>query len=68
MVHRHVGNDEALAPAYAGTLKTTGETMNITVVNTGTFLGAVCFFVGAYLLFPPHEPVPDPIEWTPAAT
>jgi hypothetical protein len=34
-------------------LPTTGEMVNTTLVNLGTFLGAVCFFVGAYLLLPP---------------
>lgn len=37
------------------TLPTTGEILNITLVNVGTFCGAVCFFVGAYLLFPPKS-------------
>ncbi len=36
----------------AFTLPTTGEMVNITVVNVGTFLGAVCFLVGAYVLLP----------------
>ena len=34
-------------------LPTTGEVANIALVNIGTFGGAVCFFVGAYLLLPP---------------
>ena len=34
------------------TLPTTGEVLNITLVNAATFAGAVCFFVGAYLLLP----------------
>ena len=34
-------------------LPTTGEMVNVTLVNLGTFLGAVCFLVGAYLLLPP---------------
>jgi hypothetical protein len=46
------------------TLRTTGDEVNTTVVNSGTFLGAVCFLAGAYLLLPaaadargrpPHE-------------
>ena len=37
----------------AFTLPTTGEAINVTIVNTGTFVGAVCFFIGAYLLLPP---------------
>lgn len=39
----------------AFTLPTTGETLNLTLVNLGTFIGAVCFFVGAYLLLPAVE-------------
>ncbi|MBI2706605.1 MAG: hypothetical protein HYX32_15130 [Actinobacteria bacterium] len=37
----------AIAARY---LRTTGEPANIALVNLGTFLGAVCFFVGAALL------------------
>jgi hypothetical protein len=37
----------AVAARY---LSTTGEPANITLVNLGTFAGAVCFFVGAALL------------------
>lgn len=39
----------------AFTLPTTGEELNVTLVNTATFVGATCFFVGAYLLLPPSE-------------
>ena len=31
---------------------TTGELVNVPVANLGTFVGAVCFFVGAFLLIP----------------
>ncbi len=41
------------------TLQTTGEVVNITIVNLGTFLGAVCFFVGAYMLLPPKTTEPS---------
>ncbi len=34
------------------TLPTTAEVANIRVVNLGTFVGAVCFFLGAALLLP----------------
>lgn len=34
------------------TLPTTGNVVNLTLVNSGTFLGAACFLVGAYLLLP----------------
>ena len=37
----------AVASRY---LTTTEEPANITLVNLGTFIGAVCFFVGAALL------------------
>lgn len=41
-------------------LPTTGEALNTTLVNLGTFVGAVCFFVGAYLLLPPaSRPAPS---------
>jgi hypothetical protein len=33
-------------------LPTTGEVVNLMVVNLGTFVGAVCFFLGAYLMIP----------------
>jgi hypothetical protein len=39
----------------AFTLPTTGEEINTTLVNSATFVGAVCFFAGAYLLLPPVE-------------
>lgn len=42
------------AAITAFTLETTGEALNLTIVNSGTFLGAACFFVGAYLLLPPQ--------------
>lgn len=40
----------------AFTLPTTGEVVNIRAVNLGTFVGAVCFFVGAALLLPEVGP------------
>lgn len=47
-----------LAAIASLTLETTGEALNITIVNTATFAGAVCFFVGAYLLMPPASDGP----------
>ena len=41
-----------LAAIGALTLPTTGDELNITLVNVGTFIGAICFLVGAYLLMP----------------
>jgi hypothetical protein len=53
----YIGSIFFMASALASfTLETTGETINITIVNSGTFIGAVCFFVGAYLLLPPAGP------------
>jgi len=50
----YIGSIAFMASALASfTLRTTGEAINITIVNTGTFIGAVCFLVGAYLLLPP---------------
>ena len=49
----YVGSIFFMLSAIASfTLKTTGNTLNTTVVNSGTFLGALCFFAGAYLLLP----------------
>lgn len=42
-----------LAAIGAFVLPTTGDVVNITWVNLGTFAGAVGFFVGAYLLIDP---------------
>ena len=50
----YVGSIFFMLSAIASfTLTTTGEALNTTIVNSGTFLGAVCFLVGAYLLLPP---------------
>lgn len=50
----YIGSIFFMASTLASfTLKTTGETINITIVNSGTFLGAICFLVGSYLGFPP---------------
>ena len=46
------------AAIAAFTLPTTGEELNITIVNSGTFAGAACFFAGAYLLLPPANGTP----------
>lgn len=46
-----------LSAIGAFTLPTTGDVVNIALVNSGTFLGAVCFFVGAYLLLPSRRAV-----------
>ena len=44
-----------LSALAAFLLPTTGEVVNETVVNSATFVGAACFFVGAYLLLPPKR-------------
>jgi hypothetical protein len=42
-----------MASAIASLVQpTTDDVVNIVIVDGGTFLGAVCFFVGAYLLLP----------------
>ena len=46
-----------LSAIVSFTLRTTGETLNTTIVNSCTFLGAVCFLAGAYLLLPAREDV-----------
>ena len=33
-------------------IKDTGDVLNAVAANSGTFIGAVCFFAGAYLLWP----------------
>ena len=49
----YVGSIFFMLSAIASfTLKTTGDMLNTTLVNSGTFLGAVCFLAGAYLLLP----------------
>jgi hypothetical protein len=49
----YVGSIFFMAAALASfTLETTGDVVNTTIVNTGTFLGALCFLLGAYLLLP----------------
>jgi hypothetical protein len=40
-------------------LPTTGEVWNIALVNLGTFVGAVCFLAGGYLLWPPAARTAD---------
>jgi hypothetical protein len=50
----YIGSVFFMASALASfTLKTTGEALNIAIVNIGTFAGAICFLVGAYVLLPP---------------
>jgi hypothetical protein len=49
----YLGSILFMASAVASlTLPTTGDVVNIAIVNAGTFGGAVCFLVGAYLLRP----------------
>jgi hypothetical protein len=57
----YVGSIFFMLSAIASfTLKTTGEELNTTMVNLGTFAGAVCFLVGAYVLLPPvRDPAPS---------
>lgn len=49
----YVGSIFFMLSAFgAFTIPTTGDVVNIGLVNLGTFVGAVCFFAGAYLLLP----------------
>jgi hypothetical protein len=49
----YVGSVLFMASAIASfTLTTTGEPVNIAIVNTGTFLGAICFLLAAYVTLP----------------
>jgi hypothetical protein len=49
----YVGSIWFMLSALASvTLTTTGQELNTTLVNAGTFLGAACFLAGAYLLLP----------------
>ena len=55
-VLNYIGSVFFVVSAIASfTLETTGETINITVVNSGTFLGAICFLAGSYLGLPPTD-------------
>jgi hypothetical protein len=52
----YVGSIFFMASAIGAiTLPTTDDELNVTLVNVGTFLGAVCFLGGAYLLLPPER-------------
>lgn len=52
-VLNYVGSVFFMFSAIASvTLPTTDQILNLTIVNSGTFFGAVCFFAGAYLLLP----------------
>jgi p-aminobenzoyl-glutamate transporter AbgT len=56
----YVGSVFFMASAIASfTLTTTGDAINVAIVNSGTFLGAICFLVGAYVLLPAARPVGD---------
>lgn len=49
----YVGSIFFMASAIASlTLPTTGQVVNLVIVNSATFIGAVCFLVGAYVLLP----------------
>lgn len=51
-----------LSAIGAVTLPTTGDVLNLTLVNSTTALGAACFFLGAWLMLPeqprPHAAAP----------
>ncbi|HYN34171.1 MAG TPA: hypothetical protein VES40_16225 [Ilumatobacteraceae bacterium] len=50
----YVGSIFFMLSALGSFTLDTGQELNITIVNLGTFVGAVCFYVGAYLLLPPY--------------
>jgi hypothetical protein len=57
----YLGSIFFIAAAIASfTLPTTGEAVDIVIVNAATFGGAVCFFAGAYLLLPAAASDPAP--------
>lgn len=47
------------AAVAAFVIPTTGELANIAIVNSGTFIGAICFFVGALMLIPDMAAEPE---------
>ena len=55
-----------VAAVGARYLRSTGDLANLALVNGGTFIGAVCFFVGAALL--PVESSRDAVEVAPDPT
>lgn len=52
-VLNYVGSIFFMLSAIGSFTLDTGNVINLTLVNSGTFIGAVCFLVGAYLLLPP---------------
>lgn len=61
----YVGSIFFMASAVASfTLETTGEAVNTTIVNSGTFLGALCFLLGSYLLLPARSESDPPTDIT----
>ena len=48
----YLGSVFFMLSAIAAFTLNTGELINASIANSGTFLGAVCFFLGAYLLLP----------------
>jgi hypothetical protein len=48
----YLGSVFFMLSAIAAFTLDTGELVNASIANSGTFLGAVCFFLGAYLLLP----------------
>lgn len=52
----YVGSGLFMLAALASfTLPTTGDVVNIAIVNSATCLGAFCFLAGSYLLLPPAD-------------
>jgi hypothetical protein len=53
----YVGSIFFMLSAIGSFTLDTGQEVDVTIVNFGTFVGAVCFLVGAYLLLPPFSGV-----------
>ena len=51
----------AISAIGAFVVPSTGELLNVTVVNVFTFVGALLFFTGAALLVPVMRPEPQAI-------
>ncbi|HEY6627504.1 MAG TPA: hypothetical protein VI193_00805, partial [Acidimicrobiia bacterium] len=50
-----------LSALGAVVLPTTGEPLNLAIVNIGTFIGAVCFLVGAILVLEVNGKDSEPV-------
>jgi len=51
-----------VSAAAAFILPATGQPMNLTLVNLGTFTGGICFLIGAILLLPERTHPDTPVS------